>query len=1078
VGVYWLFCCQAESKLRLEAVVFEKIELDQKWPLIEEKVLAFWDKEDIFKKGLELSKDRPSFIFYEGPPTANGKPGIHHVLARIYKDLFCRYKTMKGFHVPRKAGWDTHGLPVELEVEKRLNISGKKDIEAYGIAEFIAECKKSIFTYKEDWDKNTKRIGYWLDLDQPYITCSNSYIESIWWALKQIYEKGLIFKGHKVVPHCPRCQTTLSAHEVAQGYDDHTVDPSVFIKFPLENEDKTFFLVWTTTPWTLTANVALAIQAKANYVRVQFGDEVLILAKDRVEAVFKKEAYEIINEFKGKELIGQRYKALFPYGGEEVFTKGCRIVATDFVGLEDGTGIVHLAPAFGTDDMNAGIEHDLPVSITIDLNGTFKDEISDFKGLFIKDADKLILKQLKERNILFRSETIIHTYPFCWRCQAPLVYLAKDSWFIKTSALRSKLLAHNDTVKWYPQHIQKGRFGEWLKDAKDWAISRERFWGTPLNIWECSACESIQSVGSVAELEKLSGQKLDQLELHRPFIDEIKFSCPTCGAIMHRVNEVLDCWLDSGSMPFAQYHFPFEHAEFEKQLFPADFISEGIDQTRGWFYTLLAINSILFDKAPYKSVLTFELVLDEKGEKMSKSRGNVVDVNEMIDHYGTDAIRWSMFFSSTPYVPRRFSKNIVSDGYKNFILPLLHVTSFFVTYANIDQWKAPLDPNTPPPATSFMDRWVISRIESLTKQVNASMDNVDVTDSSKRIAVFVDDLSNWYIRRSRRRFWKSESDQDKLEAYATLYYVLYRLCLLIAPFVPFTAEYLFGVLSGSEQNSTSKSVHWMSFPEASEKNIDLELEMRMNQIREWITAGLRARKKAGIKVRFPLSSLSIISEKAIVLEEDAKQVIMEELNLKNISIETDISRYARLNLKPNLPVLGKKAGKQLPQIKQALSEHNSPFTLLQDLEKNKSHKLILADETSVILEKEDLITELTSIDADKAVETAGKDNVVLNLALSPELLKEGLSREIIHFIQTMRKEADMEVSEFIEIAYYTNEDQIHETIKDYETLILSETLAKKIQVLPKQADHAKPLLLDAPDGFKGEIWLLIGRLSF
>jgi isoleucyl-tRNA synthetase len=1058
--------------------MFDKIELEQKWPTIEERVLEFWDKEDIFLKGLEISKNRPPFVFYEGPPTANGKPGIHHVLARIYKDLFCRYKTMKGYHVPRKAGWDTHGLPVELEVEKRLKISGKKDIEEFGIAEFVAECKKSIFTYKEDWDKNTKRIGYWLDLNQPYITCSNSYIESIWWALQKIYEKGLIFKGHKVVPHCPRCQTTLSAHEVAQGYDDHTVDPSVFVKFPLKAEENTFFLVWTTTPWTLTANVALAIQEKAGYVKVKYQEEFLILAQKRLEAVFKKENYEVISELSGKDLIGQKYQALFPYGGDEVQNNACRIVATDFVGMEEGTGIVHLAPAFGADDMNAGIDHQLPVLITIELNGVFKNEITEFKGLFIKDADKLIIKNLKDRKLLFRSETIVHTYPFCWRCQSPLVYLAKDSWFIKTSSLRSKLLAHNDTVKWYPQHIQKGRFGEWLKDAKDWAISRERFWGTPLNIWECNSCGHIQTVGSIHELEELSKQKLDQLELHRPFIDEIEFDCPQCRAKMHRVKEVLDCWLDSGSMPFAQHHYPFECHDFEQRFFPADFISEGIDQTRGWFYTLLVMNSILFDQAPYKSVLTFELVLDEKGEKMSKSRGNVVDVNEMIDQYGTDAIRWSMFFSSTPYVPRRFSKSIVSDGYKNFILPLLHVSSFFITYANIDNWKAPLNPNEMPSSKSFMDRWIVSRMESLVQQVNSSMDEVDVTDASKRIAVFVDDLSNWYIRRSRRRFWKSESDQDKLEAYTTLYYVLYRLCLLIAPFVPFVSEYLFSKLVPRSQKDKLSSIHWMDYPKAEQNAIDLELEKQMNQIREWITAGLRARKKAGIKVRFPLPSMSIISEKAVDIDENAMQVITEELNIKEIFIESDISKYAKLKLKPNLPVLGKKAGKQLPLIKQALSEHQAPFSLLQELQKNGHFTLHLEDHSSMQIENDDFFSELDSIDENYVVESAGKDHIALNLMLSNDLLQEGLSRELIHFIQNMRKEEDLEVSDQIEISYYTQEAQIQQMINAFEALILSETLAKKIILQTAKVATGKALLLEAPNGFKGEIELAISRFSF
>jgi isoleucyl-tRNA synthetase len=1057
--------------------MFNKVSLDQPWPLIEEQILEYWENEEVFKKLVAASEGKPSFVFYEGPPTANGKPGIHHVLARIYKDLFCRYKSMQGFHVPRKAGWDTHGLPVELEVEKRLKISGKKEIEAYGVAEFIAECKKSIFTYKEDWDRNTKRIGYWLDLENPYITCSNTYIESIWWALKVIYEKGLVYKGHKVVPHCPRCQTTLSSHEVAQGYDDHTVDPSIFVKFPLAEKNNEYFLVWTTTPWTLTANVALAIQKRATYVKVNYNDEVLILAKERLSAIFKTDEVSILKEYSGEELINQRYQMIYPYGGEELNRQGCRVVAADFVGLQDGTGIVHIAPAYGADDMTTGIDHDLPVLITIDTNGLFKDWVTEYKGLFVKDADKLIIRNLKDRNLLFRSETIVHTYPFCWRCSSPLLYLAKDSWFIRTSAIKDNLLELNETVKWYPSHIKKGRFGEWLKDAKDWAISRERFWGTPLNIWECSSCTHKVVIGSVSELEELSGQDCRDLDLHRPFIDDISLACPECRQVMYRVKEVLDCWLDSGSMPFAQHHYPFECDDLPKQHYPADFISEGIDQTRGWFFTLLVMNGILFEKAPYRSVLTFELVLDEKGEKMSKSRGNVVDVVETIQNYGADAIRWSMFFSSTPYVPRRFSTGLVSDAYKNFILPLLHMSSFFVTYANIDAWIPESYEPALPQSSSLMDRWILSRLEKLIDQLVKSMDNVDVTDAAKRIAVFVEDLTNWYIRRSRRRFWKSESDEDKDYAYKTLYYVLTRLSIIIAPFVPFLSEYLHQIFSSPLTQESRKSIHWKRYPVVEPDAIDPLLDQAMEHTREWITAGLRARKKAGIKVRFPLASMRIISKDTKQMDAEFIQIIREELNIQEIIFEDNFSSYAQLIIKPNLPVLGKKAGKQLPLIKEALQKLSNPLAWYNDLEANRKASLILGDGTCIEVEKEDLIIETQALGSKWQVEAALMDHIVLETTLSRELLLEGFSREIIHAVQMMRKEAGFEVSDLIEIQYSTDCAALTHAIEQHGNYIQTETLARAITFSSAMKD-AKMVSFEAPEGTSGEIAFIINRSSF
>ncbi len=1062
--------------------MFNKVNLKQPWPAIEEEILACWEREKVFQKSLELNQGKPKFVFYEGPPTANGKPGIHHVLARIYKDLVCRYKSMQGYYVPRKAGWDTHGLPVELEVEKRLKISGKHEIEEYGIDRFIEECKKSIFTYKEDWDQNTKRIGYWLDLEHPYITCDNNYIESIWWALKEVFNQGLITRGHKVVPHCPRCQTTLSSHEVAQGYDDHTVDPSVFVKFPLKEEKNAFFLVWTTTPWTLTANIALAVNPKEQYLLVKNDTESLILSKKRFlalkEAMEPMKEYEIAKEMEGSQLLEKKYDPLFPYGGREAEEKGNKVIPADFVGMEEGTGIVHLAPAFGADDMNAGMEHNLPVILTVDLNGYFNENAPDFKGKFIKDGDPLILKDLKKRNLLFHSTTLVHTYPFCWRCNSPLVYYAKNSWFLKTRSIREKLMEMNEKIQWYPSHIKNGRFGEWLKDAKDWAISRERYWGTPLNIWECNACSHVHPVGSIKELEALSKANLDNIDLHRPYIDEVTLKCEKCGSTMHRVKEVLDCWLDSGSMPFAQFHYPFECSDFLEQYFPADFISEGIDQTRGWFFTLLVMNGVLFGESPYRSVLTFELVLDEKGEKMSKSRGNVVDVNEMIDQFGSDAIRWSMFFSSTPYVPRRFSSSIVSDGLKNFILPLLNVCSFFVTYANIDGWSYDKLPDKPPFAKSLMDQWMISRLEKLINEVAGSMDQIDITDASKKIAIFVDDLTNWYIRRCRRRFWKSENDADKNEAYQTLFYVLYRFNLLIAPFVPFLSEYLYQIFLSPLKNESFSSIHYNDYPTANLSAIDENLDQNMEQVRQWISAGLHARKKAGYKVRFPLASIRIISENDITLSSEMKQIIQDELNIKEILFEKDLSRYAEMKLKPHLPTLGKKHGKMIPLIKEALNNYDQPFDLMEAIEKTGKTHIKLSNGEDVLLDKEDLIREIESSSDQWEVALAQKEFVVLDIQPDENLIAEGIARELVHAVQNMRKEADYEVTDSIRLGFCSDANLIDQTFMAHQSYIKAETLSKNIESNPEwKADLNREVQIKTPQGLNATVELFITRFS-
>lgn len=1019
--------------------MFTKVNLEKEWKSIEEEILAFWEEKQIFKASLKNRDEGEKFVFFEGPPTANGKPGIHHVLARIYKDMVCRYKTMQGFYVERKAGWDTHGLPVELEVEKRLKISGKNEIEKFGIAEFIEECKKSIFTYKSNWDQLTTRIGYWLDLENPYITCTNEYIESVWWALHQIYQQGLMVKGHKVVPHCPRCQTTLSSHEVAQGYKDNTQDPSIFVLFPLVDRKEASLLVWTTTPWTLTANVAAAVKADAVYSEVKVNGKIFILAKDRIAPVFQKEAVELITEYLGKDLLGLRYVP--PYDYYQLGSAAHFVIEASFVGLLDGTGIVHIAPAFGVDDMECSVSNHLPVIISTNIDGKFKEEINDYKGLFVKEADPLIIRNLKNRGLIYKSETIKHTYPFCWRCDSPLLYMAKDSWFIKVSEIREQLKENNETINWLPSHIKKGRFGEWIKEAKDWAISRERYWGTPLNIWICDDCDHTLSIGSIQELREKSGQGLPDIELHRPFIDKVTIQCPKCKGKMNRVPDVIDCWLDSGSMTFAQNHYPFEKKEKFNHQFPADFISEGIDQTRGWFYTMLVLSTILFHQSPYKTCLTFELVLDEKGEKMSKSRGNVVNVDEVIDSFGVDPIRWSMFFASTPYVPRRFSKSIVNDALRNFLIPLLNVASFFTTYANIDHWSPPSDLVTMKPS-STIDAWILSRLNQVIQQVNESMDIYDVTDSAKKIATFVDELTNWYIRRSRRRFWKSVNDTDKESAYQTLYTVLFTLSSLLAPMTPFLAEYLYQILTSGNSSTKLQSVHLVDFPKTNPLLICQHLIDHMEQTREIVTAGLRARKKSGIKARYPLSKIILLPKESINLDEEFKTLMMEELNVKDVQMTTSLLEYGKMIVKPNLPVIGKKMSSKLPAIKEALALLNLTDRQIRDVLMNSSLEVMVHQET-ITLAPEDIFYQLEGIE-DYLIEDSGRFIVVLDTKRDDDLVEEGNNRELIHMIQNCRKELNFEVNDKIVFSYQGG-TRIQEMINKFEDFIKVEILATTIQ---------------------------------
>jgi len=1023
--------------------MYDKVDLESKWKQIEENILSFWEKNQIFERSIRQQSSKEKFIFFEGPPTANGIPGIHHVLSRIYKDFVCRYKTMQGYQVPRKAGWDTHGLPVELEVEKRLHISGKNEIETFGVKEFIEECKKSIFTYKEVWDRITKRIGYWLDIDHPYITCSNDYIESVWWALKEIYKQNLIYKGHKVVPHCPRCQTTLSSHEVAQGYEDNTPDPSIFVCFPVVGNEDVNFLVWTTTPWTLTANVAIAVKPDAKYAEIMCESKKYILAKERIPAVFAKKDYTILREMEGRDLLGLHYRAPFNY--YKLGPEAHYVIQASFVGLTEGTGVVHIAPAFGLDDREVGIENNLPTLITVNIDGKFKEEIVDFKNLFVKEADPLIIRSLKEKGILLKSEQILHTYPFCWRCHSPLLYLAKDSWFIRVSSIREKLLANNETINWLPEHIKKGRFGEWLKEAKDWAISRERYWGTPLNIWVCPQCAFEMPIGSLSELKEKATQPFETIELHKPYIDEVKITCPHCSSPMNRVNDVIDCWLDSGSMSFAQNHYPFEPGVQLSDSFPADFISEGIDQTRGWFYTLLVLSTILFNSSPYKSVLTFELVLDEKGEKMSKSKGNVVNVDEVIETFGADSIRWSMFFSSTPYVTRKFSTSTVGDALRNFILPLLNVVSFFTTYANIDGWEPKSLDIPKKEIQNSIDLWILSRIHHVTGQVREDLDAYDVTGASKILAVFVDELTNWFVRRSRRRFWKSENDTDKNSAYKTLFSVLFHLSALIAPFTPFLAEYIFLTLKSGVSFSLPESVHLLPYPYPDQSWIHPVLELEMEYTRAIVSAGLRARKKSSMKARNPLSRIFVLPKTSINLSKESVDLILEECNIKELQIVTSMEEFATVSVKPNLPILGKKHGSNLSRIQEAFKNitfsslqmdaiiHNQPIQIEY---KNEAFDFIAEDILYQISGKGNFI-----------VEEAGSCFVVIDTFRDEALIQEGMARELIHKIQNERKVMNLTVTDRIRIDYFCGAESA-DMIKRFEAYIFSEVLADQMNLNP------------------------------
>ncbi|HPM44108.1 MAG TPA: isoleucine--tRNA ligase [Caldisericia bacterium] len=1013
-------------------------ELGEKSIVSEEmETLEFWKKNDIFKKSISQREGRPHYVFFEGPPTANGMPGIHHCLSRIYKDTVCRYKAMEGFIVDRKAGWDTHGLPVELEVEKKLGLHNKKEIEDYGIEAFIKKCKESVFTYEKEWVKLTERIAFWLDFEHQYMTLSNTYVESLWWILAQTWKKGLLYKGHKVVPYCPRCGTSLSSHEVAQGYQE-TKDPSITVKMEVLDEPGTYFLVWTTTPWTLPANVALAVKADATYVLAEKNGERYILVETLAQKVLEKD-YQIVKSFPGKELVGKKYKPLYSFIKPD--KNAHYVVAGDFVGTEDGTGIVHIAPAFGADDMEVARQNDLPVIITIDDAGKFLPQIELWKGIFVKDADPEIITEIKKRGLLYKSEKVTHTYPFCWRCDSPLLYFAKPSWYIKMSQLRDKLLENNSQVNWYPQHIKEGRFGEWLREVKDWAISRERYWGTPLPIWVCDSCGHQEAIESIRELREKSPETPENIELHRPYVDSVTYKCPKCGGTMKRVPEVVDCWFDSGSMPYAQWHWPFENKEMFETHFPADYICEAIDQTRGWFYTLMAFSTILFGVTPYKNVLCLELIVDENGQKMSKSRGNVLDPWLVLNNQGADALRWTIYTASPPWTPSRLGVNTVTESFRQFILLLRNIYSFFSMYANIDGFD-PTKQKVPLKERHYLDRWIISELNTLVSYVDEEMKKFGITSATRAITAFTDTLANWYVRRSRRRFWKSESDQDKASAYHTLYEVLVTLSKLLAPFTPYFAERLYQTLVVPYDKTAPVSVHLCDLQKSDPDKIDKELERRMEFVRDAVSVGLKARKSIKIRVRQPLSKITIRATEPHQIEaiNEFSELILDELNVKKVETCNSMNNYCQIKVKPNLKTLGKRFGAKLASVKEKI-ESEDGHAIISKLESN-GKILLNVDGANEELSKEDLLIERNSQEG-TFVDSDGQIEVMLTTTLTPELEKEGLAREVIHAIQGMRKEAGFAIDDKIKTAV-TGSNAICEAVHSLKDYVSKETLSQSI----------------------------------
>ena len=1011
--------------------MYEKVSSNLNFVEREKKTEKFWEDHEIFRKSIELREGGETYTFYDGPPTANGKPHIGHVLTRVIKDMIPRYQTMKGRHVLRKAGWDTHGLPVELEVEKELGLDGKDQIEAYGLEPFIKKCKESVWKYKGMWEDFSNTVGYWADMENPYVTYDNSFIESEWWALKKIWEKGLLYKGFKIVPYCPRCGTPLSSHEVAQGYKD-VKDKSITVKMKVKDTADTYFLVWTTTPWTLPSNVALCVNPDVTYVEIKTETANYILAEDLLSSNITEE-YEIVASYAGRELEGMEYEPLFAF--KKVDAKAYYVTCDGYVTTSDGTGIVHIAPAFGADDAQVGRRYSLPFLQLVDNKGKMTAE-TPWAGTFCKDADKEIIQELKDRDLLFKVIPFTHSYPFCWRCDTPLIYYARDSWFIKMTEVRDALIKNNDKVNWIPESIGKGRFGDWLRNVQDWGISRDRYWGTPLNIWECS-CGHRHAIGSIAELQAMSDNCPEDIELHRPYIDAVTIRCPKCGGAMTRVTEVIDCWFDSGAMPFAQWHYPFENKEIFEENFPADFISEAVDQTRGWFYSLMAISTLIFDETPYKNVIVLGLVQDENGQKMSKSKGNAVDPFDALETYGADAIRWYFYANSAPWLPNKFYAKAVLEGQRKFLGTLWNTYAFYVLYANIDAFD-PTKHRLEYDKLSVMDKWILSRLNTVVKTVDGNLANYKITETAKVLQDFVDELSNWYVRRSRERFWVKGMPQDKINAYMTLYTVLVTFVKISAPMIPFLSDDIYRNLVCSVDRDAPESVHLCDFPAASEALIDSKLEDEMELVLEIVVLGRAARNNANLKNRQPLRKMFVKANAG--LDEFYAAIAAEELNVKEIAFTQDVSAFTSYSFKPQLKTLGPKYGKDLGKIRAMLSELDGAAAM-QELE-NKGTLTLDLGGTEAVLEKEDLLIDTAQREGFEAVSDRGV-TVVIETTLTPELIEEGFVRELISRIQTMRKEADFEVLDHIAV-YQCGSAEIRNYMTRNEAQICAEVLAETV----------------------------------
>ena len=1013
--------------------MYKKVSTDMNFVEREKQVEKFWEDNQIFEKSMKVREGNPSYVFYDGPPTANGKPHIGHVETRVIKDMIPRYRTMKGYQVPRKAGWDTHGLPVELEVEKKLGLDGKDQIEKYGVEPFIEQCKESVWKYEGMWEDFSHTVGFWADMKNPYVTYHNDYIESEWWALKEIWKKGLLYEGHKIVPYCPRCGTPLSSHEVAQGYKD-VKERSAVVRFKVKGEDA-YILAWTTTPWTLPSNVALCVNPDEDYVKVTSKGYTYYMAAALVDTVLGEGA-EILEHYQGKDLEFKEYEPLFPYAEKRIGNKKAYYVVYDtYVTLTDGTGVVHIAPAFGEDDSKVGHRYDLPFVQLVNEKGEMTEE-TPWAGTFCKKADMAVLQALEDKDLLFDAPLFEHSYPHCWRCDTPLIYYARETWFIRMTAVKEDLIRNNNTINWIPESIGKGRFGDWLENVQDWGLSRNRYWGTPLPVWQCE-CGHQDCIGSIEELKEKADNCPDDIELHRPYIDAVTIKCPKCGKEMHRVPEVIDCWFDSGSMPFAQHHYPFENKEtFEKQ-FPAQFISEAVDQTRGWFYSLLAISTLLFNKAPYENVIVLGLVQDENGQKMSKSKGNAVDPFDALQTYGADAIRWYFYTSSAPWLPSRFAGKTVVEGQRKFMGTLWNTYAFFVLYANIDNFDA-TKYSLEYDKLAVMDKWLLSRLESTVKAVDDNLANYRIPEAAKALQSFVDDMSNWYVRRSRERFWAKGMEQDKINAYMTLYTALVTVAKAAAPMIPFMTEDIYQNLVKSIDASAPESIHLCDFPEVHENWIDPKMEEDMADLLEIVVMGRAARNTANIKNRQPIGTMYVKSE--FQLSEFYKEIIEDELNVKEVVFKDDIADFISYSFKPQMRTVGPKYGKLLNKIKTTLSELDGNKAMAE-LKSTGELKLDIDGQEIVLLE-EDLLIDMAQMEG-YVSESDHTITVVLDTNLTPELIEEGFVRELVSKIQTMRKEAGFEVMDKIRV-YAKDNDKIVSIMKNHGDEIKSEVLAEEI----------------------------------